>query len=210
LIEESGTGIHLAGVVSTSNLSTEAMRGGTNPKLGRCYRPCLFWRWWEGAVQPIFGTADSKLRPRAISGKSTSQRRSRLAKIPSYDTQGLYQHAAGSFPLGCERTSLSFYLRERDRVQTDKRFESAERIPPPELRKVKFALPSSLGVVETAEVFVVADSNPVADSEAMNSPGEPHRVSLQSKKAHLDGHEFDYNPAPFAVTLLELRLAGER
>jgi hypothetical protein len=44
----------------------------------------------------------------------------------------------------------------------------------------------------------------------MNSPDEPHRVSLQSRKANLDGREFDYSFAPFAVTLLELRLAGER
>jgi alpha-N-arabinofuranosidase len=138
-----------------------------------------------------------------------------LYKIPSYDTQGLYQHAAGSFPLGLQRTSpLSFYLREPDLDATLSADGKTLRIygvnSTPEVRQVKFTLPSSLGVVETAEVFVVADSNPVADSEAMNSPDEPHRVSLQSKKAHLDGREFDYSFAPFAVTLLELRLAGER
>jgi alpha-L-arabinofuranosidase len=80
----------------------------------------------------------------------------------------------------------------------------------PELRKVKFALPSRFGRVEAAQVFVVADSNPIADSEAMNSRDDPHRVALQSRKADLSGREFDYSFAPFAVTLLELRLAGER
>jgi hypothetical protein len=68
----------------------------------------------------------------------------------------------------------------------------------------------SFGPVETAEVFVVADSNPVADSEAMNSRDDPHRVAMQRRKADLGGREFDYSFAPFAVTLLELRLADKR
>ena len=138
-----------------------------------------------------------------------------LYKIPSFDTQGLYQRAAGSFPLGVERSSgLSFYLREPDLDATLSADGKTLRIygvnSTPELRKVKFALPSTFGAVETAEVFVVADSNPMADSEAMNSRDHPHRVALQRRKADLRGRKFDHSFAPFAVTLLELRLADKR
>ncbi len=80
----------------------------------------------------------------------------------------------------------------------------------PELRQVKFALPSSFGPVEAAEVFVVADSTPTADSAAMHSRAAPHRVALHRRKVALSGREFDYGFAPFAVTLLELRLADKR
>jgi len=138
-----------------------------------------------------------------------------LYKIPSYDTQGLYQRAAGSFPLGVGRSStLSFYLREPDLDATLSADGKMLRIygvnSTPEPRSVKFALPSSFGPVETAEVFVVADSNAVADSEAMNSRDDPHRVALRRKKADLRGREFEHRFAPFAVTLLELQLAEKK
>ena len=138
-----------------------------------------------------------------------------LYKIPSYDTQGLYQRAAGSFPLGVKRNSaLSFYLREPDLDATLSADGKTLRIygvnSTPQPRQVKFTLPPSFGAVETAEVFVVADSNSVADSEAMNSRDDPHRVALQRRKADLSGREFDYRFAPFAVTLLELRLADKK
>jgi alpha-L-arabinofuranosidase len=129
--------------------------------------------------------------------------------------QGLYQRAAGSFPLGVERSgALSFYLREQDLaaiLSADGkmlRIYGVNSTPGP--RQVKFALPSSFGPVEAAEVFVVADSNPAADSEAMNSRDDPHRVALQRKKADLRGREFEYRFAPFAVTLLELQLAEKK
>jgi alpha-L-arabinofuranosidase len=138
-----------------------------------------------------------------------------LYKIPSYDTQGLYQRAAGSFPLGLERSSaLSFYLREPDLDATLSADGKTLRIygvnSTPEPRNVKFTLPSRFGPVEAAEVFVVADSNPVADSEAMNSRDDPHRVALQRKRADLRGREFEYRFAPFAVTLLELQITNQK
>ena len=138
-----------------------------------------------------------------------------LYKIPSYDTQSLYQRAAGSFPLGVERSStLTFYLREPDLDATLSADRKMLRIygvnSTPEPRTVKFTLPSSFGPVETAEVFVVADTNFVADSEAMNSRDDPHRVALQRKKADLSGREFEHRFAPFAVTLLELQLADKK
>jgi len=138
-----------------------------------------------------------------------------LYKIPSYDTQRLYQRAAGSFPLGVERSSLlSFYLREPDLDATLSPDNKTLRIygvnSTPEPREIKFTLPSSFGAVQTGEVFVVADSNPVADSEAMNSRDEPHRVSLQSSKGTFSGREFDYSFAPFSVTLLELQITDKQ
>jgi alpha-L-arabinofuranosidase len=138
-----------------------------------------------------------------------------LYKIPSYDTQGLYQRAAGSFPLGLERSSaLSSYLREPDLDATlsadgkTLRIYGVNSTPVP--RSVRFALPSSFAPVEATEVFVVADSNPVADSEAMNSRDDPHRVAPQRKKADFRGREFEYRFAPFAVTLLELQLTNKK
>jgi hypothetical protein len=44
----------------------------------------------------------------------------------------------------------------------------------------------------------------------MDSRDCPHRVALQRKKTDLNGREFDYRFAPFAVTLLELGLAEEK
>ena len=138
-----------------------------------------------------------------------------LYKIPCYDTQGLYQRAAGSFPLGLERTSaLSFYLREPDLDATLSADGKTLRIygvnSTPEPRSIKFTLPLSFAPVEAAEVSVVADSNPVADSEAMNSRDDPHRVALQRKKADFRGRQFEYRFAPFAVTLLELQLTNKK
>jgi alpha-L-arabinofuranosidase len=138
-----------------------------------------------------------------------------LYKIPSYDTQGLYQRAAGSFPLRVERSSaLSFYLREPDLDATLSADGKTLRIygvnSTPDPRSVKFALPSSLGPVVAADVFVVADSYSVADSEAMNSRDDPHRVALQRKKADVRGSKFEYRFAPFAVTLLELKLGDKK
>jgi alpha-N-arabinofuranosidase len=138
-----------------------------------------------------------------------------LYKIPSYDTQGLYQRAAGSFPLEIERSStLSFYLSEPDLDATLSSDGKTLRIygvnSTPDARPIKFKLPAKFGAVDTAEAFVVADSNPVADSEAMNSRDDPHRVALQRRILDLRGREFDYSFAPFAVTLLELRLADQK
>jgi hypothetical protein len=138
-----------------------------------------------------------------------------LYKIPSYDTQGLYQRAAGSFPLEIERSStLSFYLSEPDLDATLSSDGKTLRIygvnSTPDARPIKFKLPAKFGAVDTAEAFVVADSNPVADSEAMNSRDDPYRVALQWRKLELRGREFNYSFAPFAVTLLELRLADQK
>jgi hypothetical protein len=110
--------------------------------------------------------------------------------------------------------ALSFYLREPELdaiLSADGKMLQIYGVnSTPGPRQVKFALPSSFGPVEAAEVFVVADSNPAADSEAMNSRDDPHRVALQRKKADFRGREFEYRFAPFAVTLLELQLAEKK
>jgi alpha-N-arabinofuranosidase len=134
--------------------------------------------------------------------------------IPDYAAQMLYQRAAGSFPIGVHRNNpLSFYLREPDLAATLSAEGKTLRIygvnSTTELRKVSFSLPAKLGAVQSAEVFVVGDSNTVADSEAMNSEDEPHRVATQSKKLPLSGSKFDYGFAPFSITLLEVQLAKQ-
>ncbi len=130
---------------------------------------------------------------------------------PTYYTQGLYQRAAGSFPLKVDRaSSLSFYLREPDLDATLSPDGKTLRIyavnSTGETRKVQFHLPGTIGAVQSGKVFVVEDSTPVPDSEAMNTRDEPHRVGLKTEKANLSGSDFEYGFAPFSVTLLELEL----
>ena len=83
-----------------------------------------------------------------------------------------------------------------------------------ELTKALLALRAQLtGKLEAlagGRIFIVGDSAATADSEAMNSRDDPHRVALQRKKADLSGREFDYSFAPFAVTLLELQLTNRK
>jgi len=134
-----------------------------------------------------------------------------LYLTPTYFSQGLYQRAAGSFPLKIDRSSsLSFYLQEPDLDATlssdggTLRIYAVNSTPAP--RKVRFHLNSLLGSVRTGESFVLSDSNPNPDSEAMNSHDEPDRVAVTTRKVNFSGREFEYEFAPFTVTLLELQL----
>ncbi len=137
-----------------------------------------------------------------------------LYEIPDYYAQGLYQRAAGSFPLRINRSNnLSFYLREPDLDATLTPDGKTLRIyavnSTPETRKVKLHFPESLGSVQSAGVFVLNDSNPIADSEAMNLRDQPHRVGVNGQETNLSGSEIDYGFTPFSVTLLELKLRGK-
>jgi alpha-L-arabinofuranosidase len=132
--------------------------------------------------------------------------------IPDYYAQLLYQRAAGSYSLRVDRSSsLSFYLREPDLDATISGDGKTLRVyavnSTPDLRDVKFTLPVNLGRVQSAKVFVLGDSNPVPDSEAMNLPDQRHRVAVQNRTTELSGREFSYRFDPFSVTLLEIQLA---
>ncbi len=137
-----------------------------------------------------------------------------LYKIPSYYAQGLYQRAAGSFPLKIDRTgSLSFYLQEPDLDATLSPNGMTLRIyavnSTSDIRKVKFHLNGSLGSVQSGEAYVLGDSDPTPDSEAMNSHDAPNRIGVRTQRASVSGPEFEYGFAPFTVTLLELELQGK-
>jgi alpha-L-arabinofuranosidase len=132
--------------------------------------------------------------------------------IPDYSAQMLYQRAAGSFPVGVNRSSpLSFYLREPDLDATLSPDGKILRIyavnSTANLRKVSFTLPRRLGTIAAAESYIVEDTNTVPDSEAMNSGDDPRRVSTQTKKLAISGSQFEYDYAPFSITLLEIQLA---
>jgi alpha-L-arabinofuranosidase len=137
-----------------------------------------------------------------------------LYMIPDYYAQLLYQRAAGSYSLRVDRSSpLSFYLREPDLDATISGDGKTLRIyavnSTTESRNVKFTLPDSFGRVQSAQVFVLGDSNAVPDSEAMNLPDRRQRVSVQHRTAEFSGREFSYRFDPFSVTLLEIQLAGK-
>jgi alpha-L-arabinofuranosidase len=132
--------------------------------------------------------------------------------IPDYAAQMLYERAAGSYPLAVNRNNpLSFYLREPDLDATVSADGKTLRIygvnSTAEVRQVSFSLPKRLGATLSGDAFVVADSSPAPDSEAMNSPDDPHRVGTHTKKLALSGSKFEYGFAPFSVTLLEIQLA---
>jgi len=137
-----------------------------------------------------------------------------LYMIPDYYAQLLYQRAAHSYSLRVDRsTSLSFNLREPDLDATISGDGKTLRVyavnSTPDPRNVKFTLPVSFGPVQAAQVFVLGDSNPVPDSEAMNLPDQRHRVSVHSRTAQLSQREFAYRFDPFSLTLLEIQLAGK-
>ena len=132
--------------------------------------------------------------------------------IPDYSAQMLYERAAGSYPLAVNRNNpLSLYLREPDLDATVSADGKTLRIygvnSTARVCQVSFALSKSLGPALSMDAFVVGDSHPVPDSEAMNSPDDPHRVSTHTKKLALSGSKFGYGFAPFSVTLLEIQLA---
>jgi alpha-L-arabinofuranosidase len=135
-----------------------------------------------------------------------------LYEVPGYSAQKLYEHAAGSYPLAVDRSNLlSFYLREPDIDATLSADGETLRVygvnSTADLRKVSFALPASFGAIQSAEEFVVGDSHAVADSEAMNLPDDPHRVSTLTRKLTLSGRKFEHGFAPFSITLIEIQLA---
>jgi hypothetical protein len=137
-----------------------------------------------------------------------------LYKIPTYYTQGLYQRSAGSYPLKIARTSqLSFYLQEPDLDATISPDGKTLRIyainSTPDRRKVDFRLTGTLGSVAGGRAFVVGDSAVAADSEAMNSRDNPERISLKEWPVKSSEKIFDYEFAPFTITLVELRLHGK-
>lgn len=135
-----------------------------------------------------------------------------LYEIPDYSAQMLYQRAAGSFPLVIKRgSSMSFYLREPDLDATLSPDGQTLRIygvnSTAVARTVRFTLASGLHGVQSGDVLVLADTNALPDTEAMNLPDQPHRVAVQTQKAQFTGNEFEYGFRPFSITLLELHLA---
>jgi alpha-L-arabinofuranosidase len=137
-----------------------------------------------------------------------------IYKIPTYYTQGFYQRSAGSYTLKIARTSqLPFYLQEPDLDATITPDGKTLRIyainSTPDRHKVNFRLTSTLGSVTGGQAFVVSDSAVVADSEASNSKDNPERISPKERSVNLSGNNFEYEFAPFTITLVELQLRGK-
>jgi len=134
-----------------------------------------------------------------------------LYKIPDYFAQLLYQRAAGSYALKLTRNgTLPFYLQEPDlnaNLSADGRMLRIYSVnSTPLIRKVKFRLSSNIGVARSGEELVLGDTDQIPDSEAMNTPDHPNRISLRARKLNVSGLSFEHEFAPFTVTLLEFQL----
>jgi alpha-L-arabinofuranosidase len=138
-----------------------------------------------------------------------------LYEIPDYSAQVLYQRAAGSYALKVRRRSpLSFYLQEPDlnaNLTPDGKILRIYGVnSTPEPRKIEFQLAPNIGAAQGGEAFVLGDSSATPDTEAMNLPDEPNRVSTATKKLEVRGAVFEFQFAPFAVTLLEIQTQPKR
>lgn len=134
-----------------------------------------------------------------------------LYEIPDYFAQLLYQRSAGSYALKVKRNStLSFYLQEPDlnaNLSGDGRVLRIYSVnSTPLIRKVKFRLNSTIGLVLAGEELVLADNDKTPDREAMNSPDRPNHVSLSTRKLNVSGMSFEHKFPPFTVTLLEFQV----
>jgi hypothetical protein len=135
-----------------------------------------------------------------------------LYRSPTYYSQVLYQRAAGSFALQVERSSsLSSHLREPDLSATLSEDGKILRIyavnATSKPRRIRMNL-GGIGEVTDGQGFVLGDRERAGDSEAMNSPDDPGRITVSQGKALVRGNHFDYVFEPFTVTLLELQLKG--
>ena len=137
-----------------------------------------------------------------------------LYEIPDYFAQLLYQRAAGSYALKLDRSdTLPFYLQEPDLNANLSADGKTLRIygvnSTPEARKVRFHLAPRLGRLQSGEEFVLGDDHETPDSEAMNSPDHPRRVTVKRRQLSVTGIDFEHKFAPFTVTLLEFHLHGK-
>ncbi|MGD0733412.1 MAG: alpha-L-arabinofuranosidase C-terminal domain-containing protein [Terracidiphilus sp.] len=134
---------------------------------------------------------------------------------PAYYTQKLYQRAAGTYPIEIDDfTKTSWELREPDLSATVSSDGKVLRIfavnSTAEPEKRRFRLEGFSSSVAGGEVAVLKDRENALDSEAMNSQNDPERITVASHTTDLNGSHFQFEFAPFTVTLLELRLDGEQ
>lgn len=131
---------------------------------------------------------------------------------PAYYSQVLYQKAAGSFSLKIDRdSSLSPYLQEPDldaALSADGKMLRIYAVnSTANFRRATFHLDPQLGVVSASQGSILKDLSPNSESEAMNSHDRPRRVGVEVEQLHIHGRAFEWEFAPFSVTLLELNLA---
>lgn len=135
-----------------------------------------------------------------------------LVFTPVYYTQSFYQRAAGSFPLEVTRSSpLSGNLQEPDLSATISPDGKTLRLygvnSTPVERHVRFDLESALGEARSFKRFLVADTEKIAEPEAMNTRDAPGRVTLFTENAPASGSSVPADFPPFSITLLEVELA---
>lgn len=137
-----------------------------------------------------------------------------LYLAPTYYSQGLYQKAAGSFPLRIHRSEdVPSHLREPDLSASISPEGTLLRIyavnSTPSARGVRFHLKVG-DAVGAGHVFTLGDRMRARDSEVMNTRDDPARVSVVTTSLAARGSQLDYSFEPFTVTLLEIPLKAAR
>jgi hypothetical protein len=134
-----------------------------------------------------------------------------LYLAPTYDSQVLYQRAAGSYPLQMVRDStLPRHLQDPDLSATLSPDGKTLRLyavnSTAQEETLRFEL-KELGEVRSGTVFTLHDTAVQPDSEAMNSHDAQHRVTVEQRPFSPRGEQLQNSFPPYSVTLLELQIA---
>src|SRR5208282_5289325 len=119
----------------------------------------------------------------------------------------------GSYPLRIERdTSIPWYLQEPDLSVTLSEDSKTLRIygvnSTAEARQLSFHLADFPASVEGGTAYILRDRDAAGTPEVMNSRDDPDRICPVTSPVTATGKGFDYEFAPFTVTLVELGLGG--
>ncbi len=128
---------------------------------------------------------------------------------PTYHAQKLYSRAAGTYPVAVERdSSLPWQLQEPDVSATASQdgavlrlysVNSTARTVPVQFRLEDFPARAWQG-----SAYILQDREQRLDSEAMNGPDDPGRLTVTARPMEVREDRFEVRFAPYTLTLLEL------
>jgi alpha-N-arabinofuranosidase len=135
-----------------------------------------------------------------------------IYESPAYYAQKLYALAAGSYPLGVERSLQSAWPDQQPDISATLSADGkALRIysvnATPRALRIQFRLQSFGTLVAGGNAYILEDHEHGQTPEVMNSRDDPSRISLSIEPAKVGGSAFDFLFKPFTVTMLDLPLA---